>query len=152
MTSHLQVSWFELDEINEAEIKYVVVLAHYNKEIILIRNKDNIAWEMPGGKIEEGESIVKAASRELYEETGAVRFDLIPFGNYNLNGSYGTVFFADVHELGDLPDYEIEEIRFVDHLPEGLLYGDVYYILYDKWKEKRDGSRNTYSINYNMEL
>ncbi|MDF2670700.1 MAG: hydrolase [Paenibacillus sp.] len=152
MTNDWQVSWFELDEVAEELIKYVVVLAHYNKAIILIRNKKNTEWELPGGKREEGESVVEAAGRELFEETGAIRFALIPFGNYTLNGSYGMVFYADVFEFGDLPDYEIEEIRCVDTLPRGLLYGEVYYELYAKWNEKSKLQWNKYTINYSDKL
>jgi ADP-ribose pyrophosphatase YjhB (NUDIX family) len=36
------------------------------QKVLLVRQ----AWTLPGGKVKRGESLVKALSRELYEETG----------------------------------------------------------------------------------
>jgi len=40
------------------------------KKILLVKREDNGLWELPGGGIEENESYLKAAKRELKEETG----------------------------------------------------------------------------------
>ncbi|MBZ9633644.1 NUDIX hydrolase [Clostridium sp. FP1] len=45
----------------------------YNKEteqVLLVHNKDVNSWSMPGGKVEEGETLEQAAIREVKEETG----------------------------------------------------------------------------------
>lgn len=145
----MECTWFGLDEINSNEIKYVVMIAEYQNQLIIIRNKLRQQWELPGGKREKNEDLIQAASRELYEETGAVQFELTPFAVYLMNGSYGMMFFVKVTELYELPSYEIEEIRLVAQLPENLLYGPVYYDMYAKWLDAKKLNLRSYVINYN---
>jgi 8-oxo-dGTP diphosphatase len=105
---------------------------------------------LPGGKREVGEPLLKAASRELYEETGAVRFELIPYGIYLMNGSFGMNFFVNIEEIGLLPNYEIGEIKLCSELPDQLSYGEIYYKMYNEWNEIKDKSTlKKYKIRYN---
>lgn len=62
--------------------KYVVVLSKYNGKILLSRHKDRTTWETQGGHIEDGETPLDAAKRELYEESGAIDFDIEPLCDY----------------------------------------------------------------------
>jgi len=67
-----------------------------------------------------------------------------------MNGSYGMNFFVHIEEMGPLPDFEIEEIRFCEALPENLGYGDIYYKMYDEWDALKDKDGLTrYRVNYN---
>jgi 8-oxo-dGTP diphosphatase len=57
------------------------------REVLLVRRaQDPFAgsWALPGGFAEEGETLVRAARRELEEETG-----LDPVGDFHQVGTYG---------------------------------------------------------------
>ncbi|WP_373231352.1 NUDIX domain-containing protein [Cohnella sp.] len=138
--------WYELNEIDHEPIKFAVLIAKFKNQFIIINNKKRGGWEIPGGNREEGETILHTASRELFEETGAIRFDLTPFGIYQWNGSFGMVFFAEVQVINDLPEFEIEEIKFEDVLPEGMNFGDMFYIFSDKWNKVKDKKLKKYSV------
>ena len=61
---------------------YVVMLSRYQGKIMLSRHKQRMTWELQGGHIEPGETPEQAAKRELFEESGAVSFELIPLCDY----------------------------------------------------------------------
>lgn len=141
--------WFELHKIDHDSIKFAVLITKFNDQFIIISNKKRGGWEIPGGNREIGESILYTASRELFEETGAVKFELTPFGIYRWCGSFGMVFYAEVEEINTLPESEIDEIKCVDVLPKGLNFGDMFYIFSDKWDEHKDKKLTKYSIDIN---
>ena len=41
-----------------------------NKQEVAIVNQNNDSWSLPKGHIDKGETIIEAAIREIYEETG----------------------------------------------------------------------------------
>jgi 8-oxo-dGTP diphosphatase len=47
-----------------------VVINDEQGNIVLIKRNDLPEWDLPGGHVEEGESLVEAAIREVKEETG----------------------------------------------------------------------------------
>lgn len=70
---------------------------------------DTRGWEIPGGKIEKGESLETAAMRELLEETGYSAESVSPLGfYYPSNGSgdqlFHTVIARGVHHVSEIPD------------------------------------------------
>ena len=88
-------------EINALKnYKYVVILSESHGKIILSRHKERTTWETQGGHIEAGETPLEAAKRELFEESGAVDFDIEPICDYRawdedtLHGANGVVFHA----------------------------------------------------------
>ena len=107
---------------------YVVMLSRYQGKFLLSRHKGRDTWEMQGGHIEHGETPEQAAKRELYEESGAVSFDLKPLCDYSgeepgrNNDGCGMVFEADIRELGELPPSEMSEIQIFDSFPKNLTY------------------------------
>lgn len=111
--------------------KYVVVLSCYNGKILLSRHKDRETWETQGGHIESGETPEEAARRELYEESGAVDFNLEPVCDYfakdtdDASFATGMVFRAEIRELGEIPHSEMAEVRAYARLPRNLTYPDI---------------------------
>ena len=115
--------------------KYVVTFARYEGKWVICRHKDRSTWETSGGHIEFGETPLEAARRELYEETGAIDFDIVPICDYwacdephetkSITWSNGQVFFANVKSIGKLPVSEMECIDYFDVFPENLTYPDI---------------------------
>lgn len=105
------------------QYKYVVTLSEYEGKLLLSRHGSRSTFETQGGHIEPGETVWKAAMRELYEESGAVEFTLLPVCDYRAGDETGhgdgAVFAAHITKLDALPeDFEIAEVRAFDGLPE----------------------------------
>lgn len=130
----MKVTIHSINEIEDELLAYAVIAAEYEGKWIYVRHRDRTTWEIPGGRREPGEIISDTASRELYEETGALRFELKPICAYGVdrdgNLSYGQLFQARIKSLGSLPESEIAEIRFFDTLPESLTYPLIQPILF----------------------
>lgn len=58
-----------------------VVINHHGK--ILVVNQKGTSWSLPKGHVEEGEDLITAAKREIYEESGVTNLELIEeIGSY----------------------------------------------------------------------
>ena len=110
---------------------YVVMLSRYQDKFLLSRHKNRTTWEMQGGHIEAGETPEAAAKRELFEESGAISFNLVPLCDYcgeepgKNNYGVGMVFRADINELGIMPESEMAETGLFDKLPDNLTYPEI---------------------------
>ncbi|MCL2592396.1 MAG: NUDIX domain-containing protein [Defluviitaleaceae bacterium] len=117
----MEVKFYKIHEIDDSLLKYAVIISKYRGKWVFCKHKNRDTWEVPGGHRESGETILQAAKRELFEETGAVEFDIKQICIYSIN-SYGMLFYADIHKFEDLPETEIEKIDFFDELPKNLTY------------------------------
>jgi len=131
--------------------RYTVIFARYQNKWLYCRAKERGTFETAGGHIEQGETPLEGAKRELYEETGAVSFDIEPAFDYSVHcpDAYanGQVFFAQIHELGDIPDYEMAEVRLFDTIPNKMRFPQILPVLYEKmqlWLKAR--SHNFYIL------
>ena len=96
--------------------------------------------EVPGGHREPGETIEQAARRELYEETGALEYTLLPICVYSVRRttaqaaeeSYGMLYCAQIMELEPELHSEIESVYITDRLPDAWTYPDIQPLLLEE--------------------
>lgn len=126
------------------EYKYTVILSFYQGKIMLSKHKLRDTYETQGGKIEQGETPLEGAKRELFEESGAIDFDIVPVCDYwygnedtGIRGN-GMVFEANIKKLGNLPESEMEKIEFFNELPENLTYPLITPVLFQYWRNHHE--------------
>lgn len=94
---------------------------------------DTWGWEIPAGRVEDGESFVVAAAREVLEETGWRAGPLTPMGSYFPNNGVADTQFhlfvaAGADHVGDPTDWsESERIEWVpvDRVRDAISSGEV---------------------------
>lgn len=132
----IKVNFYKWNEVNDKDLLFAVIVSRYKNKWILAKHKERNTWEIPGGHRELGEEIKNTAIRELQEETGANTFDIKPICVYSVTKedvdntkhpteTFGGLFFAEVSEVGKLPNLEIEKIDFFDELPKALTYPEI---------------------------
>lgn len=130
------------DEVDDKLLKYAVIIAKTNGKWIFCKHKERDTYEIPGGHREPGENILDAAKRELYEETGAIKYKIKPVCVYsvtflddlNPKETFGMLYFADVFELEKELHSEIEKIIVTETLPDNWTYPLIQPKLIDEAK------------------
>ena len=136
----LKVEFDEIDRVDDAAFRYAVIVSRFQGRYIYCKHKERDTWEIPGGRREPEEAILDTAGRELFEETGAKDFKLYPVCAYAVvrqgeEKSYGLLCFADIRELGKLPDSEIERTGLFETEPENLTYPEIQPLLFQKVRQ-----------------
>lgn len=120
----ITVNFYE--RVADELLKFAVIITKADGKYVFAKHRERETLEIPGGHREEGENILEAAKRELYEETGATDFTIKPVCVYsviapwNFNGqeSFGMLYYAEVREFEKELHSEIEKIILLDKVPE----------------------------------
>lgn len=134
------------NEIDDALLKFAVVLAKTDGKWIFCKHKERDTYEVPGGHREAGENIVDTAKRELREETGAIDFDIKPVCVYSVKGktrvnedhndeTFGMLFVADVFSFEEIHS-EIEKIIICENLVDDWTYPLIQPKLIEEVKKR----------------
>ena len=118
------------DKVDDSLLKFAVIITKTEGRWVFCKHKDRDTYEVPGGHREPGEVIEETARRELYEETGAIDFSIVPVCVYsvtapdNFDGveTFGMLFYADVSSFESELHSEIERIEITDELPSAWTY------------------------------
>jgi len=114
---------------------FAIIISLFQGQWVWVRNKNRSTWELPAGHLEPGETALEAAHRELFEETGALKYTIHPIVSYEgiLDGIqvFGKIFLARITELGPLPDFEISEIHFFYGIPVPLTYPQTQPVFFN---------------------
>ena len=129
-----QVNIHNLDAAPEEKWTRVVCVSRYRGKWVFVKHKDRDTWEIPGGHIEKGESWQVTACREMKEETGADVITVEPIALYSIS-TYGLLCYAEIEELGDMIESEIEKVEFFNDLPENLTYADSHTLFFNTVKK-----------------
>jgi len=125
----------KLHRIDERYRKYAVIIVYEEGEFLLVKHSHRDTWEIPGGHHEKGETIMETAERELYEETGALKYNLEHIYDYSVEvgnlKNFGGLFRAKIIQRGALPDFEISEVGKFKELPSSdkMTYGTIQHQL-----------------------
>ncbi len=121
----LEVKFY--DTVQDDKLKFAVILSKTRGKWVFCRHRERTTYEIPGGHREIGENILDTAKRELYEETGAMKYSLYPIGAYSVadtgdEESFGMFYYADIEEFEKELHSEIEEIIITEELPGAWTY------------------------------
>jgi len=134
------MSWYDgavvrfYDCVDDALLKFAVIVAKTGGRWVFCKHRERETYELPGGHREAGESILEAARRELWEETGALTYSMEPVcvysitapGNYDGTESFGMLYYAEIREFEPELHSEIEKILITDSPVENWSYPPIH--------------------------
>lgn len=121
------------EEVDDALLRFAVIIAKTDGKYVFCKHRLRDTLEVPGGHREPGEVILDTARRELYEETGAIEFDIVPIcvysveakNNFDGKESFGMLYFAEIRAFEQELHSEIEQIIITDDMPTNWTYPDI---------------------------
>lgn len=135
------------DKVPDNLLMFSVIISKSNGKWVLCKHKERTTYELPGGMRENGESIIDAAKRELYEETGANDFDIKPICAYSYSAidnvgsmrdeTYGMLYFAEIKRFDDELHYEIEKIILTKNLNVNWTYKEIMPQLLEEARKRK---------------
>lgn len=121
----IKVKFYET--VDDSLLKFAVIISKTNGKWVFCKHRERETYEAPGGHREENENILDTAKRELYEETGAINFDIKPVCVYSVTigeseESFGMLYFADIYSFENELHSEIEKIIICNDLVSSWTY------------------------------
>ncbi len=133
------VKFYAQDEADDALLRYAVIVSRFDGKWIYCKHRLRGTLEIPGGHREKGETMLDAAKRELFEETGATEFTITPVCAFGVarGEADGMLFTADISALGPLPESEIERIELLEEPPpvESHTYPLIQPLLFKRCRD-----------------
>lgn len=136
------------DNVADELLKFAVIISKANGKWVFCKHKERETYEVPGGHREVNETILETAKRELFEETGAIEFEITPVCVYSVIGknrvnqtgeeTYGMLFFANIQSFERELHSEIESVFFFDTLPTEWAYPLIQPLLIDEYLRRYD--------------
>ena len=132
------------DNVEDALLRFAVIISKAKGKWVFCKHKERDTYEVPGGHREINEDINDTAKRELYEETGALEFEINPVcvysvtapNNFNGEETFGMLYFADIKRFATELHSEIEKIVFTTDFPDNWTYPEIQPKLLEEAKRR----------------
>ncbi|NCB92651.1 MAG: NUDIX domain-containing protein [Clostridia bacterium] len=132
------------DDVADTLLKFAVIISKTNGKWVFCKHKKRDTYEVPGGHREANEDINDTAKRELYEETGALEFDINPVcvysvtapNNFDGKETFGMLYFADIKRFEAELHNEIEKIVITTDFPDKWTYPEIQPKLLEEAKRR----------------
>ncbi len=124
------------------------IILNPSGDVLIVRRSSTHPYvpltdDIPGGKVEEGETMLEGLSRELSEETGIVLSDasVRKLGSNHAANYFGNDYEIELYEvkLHSDPtivlDYEHDMFRWIP-LKDAKILGELYEPMFNSYKEK----------------
>ncbi|QSO54190.1 NUDIX domain-containing protein [Alicyclobacillus curvatus] len=136
MASKVSTQWTTSD----ARPFAVLVFPVFDGHVIWVRHPRR-GWEVPGGKLEPGESAEEAVKREVFEEAGAILENIEWVGEYHTSdGLLKWIYFADVVDVQTRPEWsettDVMVPRPMWHPERARQLDEVSFIMKDEVYER----------------
>ena len=138
----MKVQFYE--SVEDRLLKFAVIISKADGKWVFCKHKERNTYEVPGGHREDDETILETAKRELYEETGAVKYELKPVCVYSVTGknrvnqtgeeSYGMLYFAEIYEFEKDLHCEMERVELFEELPDDWTYPLIQPLLIKEYE------------------
>ena len=127
----MKVKFYE--KADDALFQFAVIIVRTEGNYVFCKHRQRETLEVPGGHREPGEAILDTAKRELYEETGALEFELWPVCVYSVTAAdnfdgqetFGMLYFAEVKRFEGELHSEIEKIIITKEMPKAWTYPEI---------------------------
>lgn len=126
---------FDPDVYRKRTAGHVLIFPFWQGKLVFTRHRTR-GIELPGGKVEPGETSIGAAIRETYEETGAILEAIERIGQYTVAGDLvKDIYAARVLSLETPTGTDVEEAVLFSPIPDlrdkppafsRYLFDDVY--------------------------